>query len=90
MRQHIVINDCGITESGVYASHPVIMNRQKTIGWQVLIADIIGCIGKRACDHFKSEHAGLAGGQIAPVPNCSFSFYPFELKLSRIVEHKMF
>ena len=27
------------------------------------------------------NHAGLAGGQIAPVQNCSFSFYAFELKL---------
>ena len=35
-------------------------------------------------------HAGLAGGQIAPLLNCSFSFYPFELKRSRIVEHEIF
>ena len=28
----------------------------------------------------------VAGGQIAPVQNCSFSFYAFELKLNRIIE----
>ena len=33
-----------------------------------------------------NEHPGLARGQIAPVQNCSFSTYPFELKRSRIVE----
>ena len=33
-----------------------------------------------------NEHLGLARGQIAPVQNCSFSTYPFELKLRRIVE----
>ena len=35
-------------------------------------------------------HAGLAGGQIAPLLNCSFSFYPFELKLSGILNFNVF
>lgn len=31
------------------------------------------------------NHAGLAEGQITPQQKCSFSFYPFQLKLCKIV-----
>ena len=37
-----------------------------------------------------NKHPGLARGQIVPLLNCSFSFYLFELKLGRIVEHEIF
>ena len=42
------------------------------------------------CDSNAQSHPGLARGQIAPLLNSSFSFYAFELKLSRIVEHEIF
>ena len=42
------------------------------------------------CDSNAQSHHGLARGQIAPLLNSSFSFYEFELKLSRIVEHEIF
>ena len=47
-------------------------------------------VGFQLVQFISNVHPGLAGVQIAPVQNCSFSFYPFELKLSRIVEHEIF